>query len=516
MTETKNSNPSERLTRSNLLVRNTLLNFIGQAAPLVIAFFAIPILIKGLGIDRFGVLTLAWMVIGYFSLFDLGISRALTKFVAERLGVGQEEAIPALVWTTIFLMLIFGVVGTLVVGLLSPWLVRRALNIPMALQIETLYAFYVLAFSIPVVIITAGIRGVLEAHQRFGLINAVHVTMGVLTFLAPLMVLVFSKSLLAMVAFLAAGRLLVLLIYLSLCFYVVPAIRHGLAVQRSVVAPFLRFGGWITITNIVSPVMVYLDRFLVAALVSIAAVAYYVTPYSVVTSLWHVPYAIVGVLFPAFATSFVQDPRRTALLFNRGVKYVFLAVFPITLLIVAFARQGLDLWLGKEFAEHSTRVLQLLTVGVLINCMAMLPFAFVQAAGRPDITAKLHLVELPFYIVAIWWMTRAFGIEGTAIVWSARVTVDALILFVMARRLSPQGSFGFQLPGLVGGVVLVVLAFAMIPKDLIVNAVFVMLALLLFLSAGWFVILDTQERSWVKKLVGAGRPSETGYESYNR
>ena len=123
----------------------------------------------------------------------------------------------------------------------------------------------------------------------------------------------------------------------------------------SVAVPLLRFGGWITVSNIVSPIMSHLDRFLVAALVSIAAVAYYVTPYSVVTNLLIVPVAISGVLFPAFVASFVQDRERTALLFARGIKYVILAMFPIALLIVAFARQGLDLWLGKEFAEHSFR-----------------------------------------------------------------------------------------------------------------------------------------------------------------
>jgi len=67
-----------RLTECRLLVRNTGLNFIGQTGPMVIAIFAIPVLIKGLGIARFGVLTLARMVLGYFSLFDLGIGRGLT------------------------------------------------------------------------------------------------------------------------------------------------------------------------------------------------------------------------------------------------------------------------------------------------------------------------------------------------------------------------------------------------------------------------------------------------------
>jgi len=362
----------------------------------------------------------------------------------------------------------------------------------------------VLALSIPVVVITAGIRGVLEAKQRFGFINAVRMASGVFTYLAPLLVLLFSKSLLPIVVVLAAGRLLVLLLHLVFCLHVVPALRRHVAVERTEVAPLLRFGGWITVTNIVSPIMVYVDRFLVAALVSIAAVAYYVTPYSVVINLLVVPSAVVGVLFPAFATSFVQDPGRTRRLFARGVKYVFLTVFPIALLIVAFAQQGLELWLGKEFAAQSTLVLQLLAVGVLINSLAHVPFSLIQSAGRPDLTAKLHLIELPFYLVAVWWVTLAFGIEGTAIVWSIRMVVDALILFGMARGVLPQRSFQFRHAELPAGLALLVLAFGMVPKDLITNAVFLALTMLLFLYASWFLFLDDAERMTVQRLMSRG------------
>lgn len=485
---------AERLTEGRVLVRNTGLNLIGQAGPLVIAIFAIPILIKALGVDRFGVLTLAWVVIGYFCLFDFGMGRALTKFVAERLGTRQEQGLPALVWTSLFIMFVFGMVGTVVMSVLSPWLVRRALNIPVGLHAETLYAFYLLAFCIPVVITTAGIRGILEAKQRFGFINVMSITMGAFTFLAPLLVILFSKDLLSIIAALAAGRFFVLVLHLIFCFYAMPTLRKRIAFDHSVVAPLLRFGGWITVINIVSPFMAYLDRFLVAALVSVAAVAYYVTPHSVVSKLLVVPVAIAGVLFPAFATSFVQDQKRTVLLFARAVKYVFMATFPIALFIVIFAKQVLDLWLSIEFAEHGTLVLQLLTIGFFFNCLAQIPFALIQSAGRPSLTAKVQLIELPFYLVAVWSMTRSFGIEGTAIAWSVRAIVDALILFRVTRHLFPKRSFGFQHVELLSCLVLLVFLFGMVPKDVIVNATLLIFTILLFLCANWFVLLDDGER----------------------
>ncbi len=236
------------------------------------------------------------------------------------------------------------------------------------------------------------------------------------------------------VGILVAGRFLGCLAHLLVCFRVIPELRHRVAWHGPSVGPLVRFGGWITVSNIVSPLMVTMDRFLIGALASMTAVAYYATPNEVVTKLLIIPSALVGVMFPAFSTSFEFDRDRTAALYKRCVKYVFLTLFPLVLLTVVLAHRGLTLWLGADFAQHSFRVLQWLAVGVFINSLSQIPFALVQGAGRPDLTAKLHLMELPCYLLGLWWLISAYGVEGAAIAWTARVVVDALILFGMAQR----------------------------------------------------------------------------------
>ena len=86
---------------SRMLARNTLLNLIGRVAPLVVGIVTMPYVIRHLGPDRFGLLSLAWMVVGYFALFDLGIGPATTKFVAELFGKGEMDKLPELVWTAL-------------------------------------------------------------------------------------------------------------------------------------------------------------------------------------------------------------------------------------------------------------------------------------------------------------------------------------------------------------------------------------------------------------------------------
>ena len=490
-------NRRDKLTRGSLLARNTALNLVGYCAPLVVAIFAIPLLIKGLGTDRFGILTLAWVLIGYLSLFDLGLSRALTKLVAEKLGAGQEQEIPALVWTALFVMFFLGVGVTIAATLLLPWVILDVLNIPETLQAETLKAFYLLAIFVPVVITSVGLRGILEAYQRFDLTNAVRIPLGIFSFLAPLLVLPFSHNLFPVVGILLAGRVIACLVQLLLCFHVVPSLRRGIVLQRAMLVPLVRFGSWMTVTNIVSPIMVYLDRFFIGALISVAAVAYYATPNEVVTKLWLISGAMMGVLFPAFSTNFVQDRSRASLLFGRGVKYVFLALFPITLLIVTLANDGLRFWLGDEFAQNSTRVLQWLAAGVFIHSLGQVPYGLIQGAGRPDLTAKLHLIELPFYLIGLWWLIDTNGIEGAAVAWVVRIAADTVLLFGMAQRLLQAEAGTMRVKLLTVGLALLTLVLATVPTDLFMKGLFLLLMFLAYGLISWFLVLTAEERALI-------------------
>jgi len=241
MSETP-KNHNGHLTSGRLLVRNAVWNLLGNGTPMIVAVVCIPVLIRELGTDRFGVLTLAWALIGYASLFDLGLGRALTQLVARKLGAGEEREIPSLAWTSLLLMFLLGFVGTAVIFLILPWLAGGGLNIPAALQRETLQSFRLLGLSLPFVVTTAGLRGLLEAHQRFGLISALRIPMGVFTFAGPLLVLPFSRSVVPVVGTLVAGRILAWAAHLLVCLRALPELGRSVAWERSAAGPLLRFG----------------------------------------------------------------------------------------------------------------------------------------------------------------------------------------------------------------------------------------------------------------------------------
>jgi O-antigen/teichoic acid export membrane protein len=481
------------------LTRNVLWNFAGQTAPLFAAVIAIPLLIRGMGTDRFGLLTLAWMVIGYFSLFDLGLGRALIKLVSEKLGEGRSEEIPELVWTALLLMTLLGVAGAGAMFVLTGWLVTDVLKIPQALQGEASDTFRLLAWSVPVVIVTTGLRGVLEAYRRFDLVNMVRVPMGVLTYLAPVAVLPFSQRLDLVVLVLLALRLLAGIIHAVLCELVVPGLLRRISYSSGLIRPMLGFGGWMTVTNVVGPVMTYMDRFLIGSMLGLAAVAYYVTPYEIISKLLVIPGALVGVLFPMFSASLAGDRPRAAELFSRSVRWLFLVLFPVVLLATVFASDGLRLWLSEEFALNGTAVLQWLAVGVLFNSLAHIPFAFIQGAGRPDLTAKLHLAELPFYLLMLWLFMHQWGLPGVAAAWTLRAAFDAVALFVMSARLENGLGRTLKQDALVFAPALAVLALGCWPGGAAMKIVFATVIIAFFVFLAWRHLLSVDERAFVHR-----------------
>lgn len=493
--EIENTVKINSLTNGKLLARNTLWNLVGSGVPMLVAVVCIPILIRGLGTDRFGVLTLGWALIGYAGLFDLGIGRALTKLVAERHEDNDPEETYRLIWTSLFMMLILGIVCTGVAIVISPWLVHRELNIPSALQSETLRAFYALGIGMPIVITSSGLRGVLEARQRFDLINWLRVPLGIFLLAGPIAVLPFSKSLVPVIWVLIGARAASWIGNLFFCFHIIPGLKTHIRLQGEAMKALLSFGGWMTVTNIVGPLMVTFDRFVIGSVASVAAVAYYATPFEMVTKLWAVPSALLGVMFPAFSSSFTDKSGRTGMLFRRSLKFVFIFLFPPTVLTIAFAKNGLTVWLGLDFANHSTRVLQWLAAGVFLNGLAQVPCVLVQGVGRPDWAAKTHLIEVPCYLSLLWWMIRAHGVEGAAMAWTIRIAVDACIMSIFALRLLPDCRTAFRRAIAPLGVALLTLALATVPVSLPAKGIFSVVTLIVYGLGAWYFAFSPIEKT---------------------
>lgn len=492
------------------LVSNVAWNLFGHGAPLLVAFLVIPLLIKGLGTQRFGVLVLAWMVVGYFTLFDLGIGRAITKYTSEYLVKKAFSELNELIWASLLSLFAIGILGMAVIHGLAPYLVTRVLVIPSTIQQEAIDAFGLLALSLPIVVGTSAARGILEAQNRFVTVNAIAVPAGVANYLLPLAAIHVANDLSLVVLFLVAGRTITWLLFLYFSLNSLPGLRVPRLPRLSCASQLFRFGGWVTVSSIIGPLMTYTDRFLVGTVLTISAVTYYATPYDLVTKLGIIAPGIMSVLFPVLIASLTLRHGDFWTLHDRATKFILITLSPVVVCGLMFAQQFLGVWLGAEFAANSGEVFQILSAGVLFNSLAVVPFTAIHAAGRADLSAKAHLIELPLYLLTLWFLVRPFGIEGVAVAWLLRVVLDYLLLNSIARRL-----LGKELGaghGLAVGILIYSTLF--LSAALLLSAVpypgaRVLLGIFMTLSAPylvWRFILGQEDRGSLKKLFAVIAP----------
>lgn len=438
--------PGAMYPEAGTVDRSIVYNLAGYVIPMIAALLVTPFLVKGMGLSRFGLLSLIWMFVGYFNLFDLGIGRATTKYVAEYVSTNKKETLPRMIWTALYGLTGFGILSAGIALVLSRRLVENILNIPDSLQAEAIHAISALAYSIPFVIGTIALRGVLEALYLFPLVNMIRLPASIAVFVIPLIVLPFSNSLYYVTWLLTASRVVVFFVHLYYCFVAFPDLKRYYVPSLSDMKLLLNFGGWITLSNIISPLMTYLDRFLIGSILSVSAVAYYATPYDMVTRLLFVAGSVVAAWFPLFASYPVLGAERMRAAADEALRKIAIIAAPIVLFTIIYAENIMDFWLGRDFALHSSLVLQVLAFGVFINSLAHVPYAVIQGAGRPDLTAKLHVIELPLYGALLYAALQTMGIVGVSLVWAFRVVFDAIALVVINRRVvnagtAPAGGF---------------------------------------------------------------------------
>ena len=389
----------------------------------------------------------------------------------------------------------------------------HGLNVQPVLQHETMQAFRLLGISIPFVITNAGLRGLLEAHQRFRLITALRIPMGILTFAGPLLVLPFSRSLVPVVATLVVGRFILWLAYLLLCLRELPEIR-GFVWDTRMIGTLMRFGGWMTVANIVNPVLVSMDRFIIGAMLPVAMVGFYTAPFEAVNKVWMVPISLTTTVFPACGTLGAERKKELNRLYSRSIKYLFLVLAPISVILFLFAVPITQFWLGRDFAEHSAPILRVLSIGIFINCFAHVPFCFIQGLGRPDVTAKLFLAELLPYAGFSWLMISHEGILGAAVAWSIRAAIEVVAMAWLAWRvyeLAPQallerGTMNALWALVILGAMVFGIRFVL-HNSLGIQVLATAMWLVAFIFAIWKYVFDDSDRGSILSLVDPLRNS---------
>jgi O-antigen/teichoic acid export membrane protein len=497
------------------LAHNATLNLIGQLMPVLVALATMPFVVRGLGAARFGVLALAWTVVGYVTVFDLGFGRATTKRVSEAFWAGDYHRIRGLAATAATAQLGIGLVTGGALWLLAPALSRLLLSTGGGVT-EGAAVLRILAAAVPAVLLSNAYRAVLEGLHRFDLVNAARAPLSAAMFVVPFIGVLAGWSLSSIISGLAITRWVGAAVFFGIHAHVAPPAVPGPRLPGQHMAELkdlVRFGGWVAVSNSIIPLTVYLERFLITALRGPIALAYYAAPHELIWKLQLIPSAVAGVLFPTFS-GLATGGQRSELLrrIGQGTRLITLLMAPAAAVLILMASPLLSVWLGADYGAQSAGVMRLLAIAVFLNGLAFIPFVLIEGIGRPGTIARYHLLELPLYAGLLWWLITNHGILGAALGAALRTLVMVTALSAAALRhagLTP----GEALPtasrrciAAAAGLLLVAQVGSVVVKSPWLQSAGGGLLLLTFGLTAWTWLLEGEDRATLKSLWRMVRP----------
>jgi O-antigen/teichoic acid export membrane protein len=407
--------------------RNAAYNVIGAAFPSILTLVTVPLYLSFVGLERYGVLTLCWVILGYSGFLDVGLGLAVARRVATT--KDDPEEANRIFWTAASISLVTGAIGAVGVYFGAQAYFLWAGASASAFQAELAGAVPILAATVPLLMAGGVLTGVLQGRERFLALNLMGLFGNSLMAIFPLLAaFLWGPDLRVLVAAALAARLLPFPLGAYVTKRALP-IRAPTKPSARLVPQLLGFSGWVSVTIIANTIISTVDRLAIGSRIGAAAVPIYAIPYSLVSRVILVPHSLSAALFPRFAEADEAERRRLA---TSSLEAAAVLITPAIILIVGLTEPFFRLWIGAELATAATPVAYVLAAGFWFYCIGHMTYSMLQATGRPDLVAKVLLAELLPFAAALLAGLHFFGVVGAAAAVTLRSVADAIIFLLFA------------------------------------------------------------------------------------
>lgn len=409
--------------------RNAAYNFVGAALPSVLTLVTVPLYLHIIGVERYGFLTLCWVILGYSGFLEWGLGTAIAQSIASD-GAERRDHGSDIFWNGLWLTLVVGVFGAVLMYLGAALYFANMGNVGGEFAAELAAALPLLSGTAPVLVMGGLIAGSLQGRERFLALNLIGSLGYTLLAALPLLVAyVWTAELWALVLASFVARIITFPIGLSVISKALP-LRAPSRPSWSIMRRLLGFSGWVAVTQISNGVLATIDRLAIGARVGAAAVPTYAIPFGLVSRVTLVPHSLGGALFPRFAAADAEERKR---LVAAAIQAIMVIVTPLTIGILAFAEPFFQIWIGEELAAAAAPVAYILAAGFWIYCISYIPFLMIQASGRPSVVSKLLLAELIPFALLLFLCLSWLGVPGAALAFALRLAGECAALLYLTR-----------------------------------------------------------------------------------
>jgi len=435
------------LTLANKTIGNAIAGVIGYAWPVALTLVTTPYIVHKLGNDVYGVLALVTSVLGFFAFLDLGITNASVKYIAEAYAKNDIIEISKIIGSSLFVFITVGVIGGILIAIMTSTLVQRLLKIPPALVSDSMFAFYVASCGFLLNMVVGVFAAVPRAIQRFDLATKLNIIIGTTLTLLIVLTVYLGYGLKQVVIINFLSSILSLIAYAALAKRHLKGITISIQFDHSTFQKLFHFGIYALLATISSAILFQLDKLLIGSYLGSAFVAFYVVPATIAIGIYNIVVNLMGVIFPLCSHLLATGEHdKLRELYLKASKYAFIIVISLATPVVILSNQIMSHWMGAEYGLKSSSILAILAVSSVFTSMTAIPSFILYGIGMPGVNAKFSLLSAILNPCLCVLLIPRIGLIGAAVANLANfilvifylITVDRIIIKVGIKRIARE------------------------------------------------------------------------------
>lgn len=402
------------------LYRNIAFSGLGYLLPLLASLATIPLMIKFMGIQVYGLYAICVSLIGFMAFVDLGIGQAVVKYVSQYEATGEQAKVKPILDIALTLYVVLGIGIAVLLAFFSP-------SLGVLLQSETTaaqegvsaamatHALAITALAFLLGYINQFFMNVFRAYHRFDIPAVIQNSANIVGIVQATLLLWLGYDLFAILWGYVLIQAVALLSGFLLGRTILPAgLALGFSFDRHILREMLRFSGYTFVSNFLGGVVSRLDKFIIGALLGTEAVTYYQIPHTIAQMANGVIQVLSQITFPRFSElSSINDQAGRLALYKRSLLLVFIASMVINVALISAGGAFLTLW-TPEIALQSTLTLQIIALYFFFQSNTVIAYWALQGEGSAQVTALSSVMGTLAYLIGMYFLTGWYGHDGAA------------------------------------------------------------------------------------------------------
>jgi O-antigen/teichoic acid export membrane protein len=396
------------------ILRNSLANFLGGVLPALVLLVTIPIMVSGLGLTNYGLLTLVGAITGYFSIIDINLTAGSVKYIAEYRALGDTRRESQTIILGLGFYLALGVIGAGALLLFAVQLATRVFNIPPSLQIVAVSAIRLAALGFLISQVQQYLNSLPQAIQRYDVTAKLESIFGILVPVVSAATLQFGAGLLEMIEIRIAGSALHAAALGLICRRLFPDLRIAFP-TREIMVRMMSFSAFGYLSKLAYLTYSYADKLIIGSRIGVAALTYFVIPSTLASRLTGLVFRLCSVMFP-HASALAAAGRMSELErhYLMGSRYMFFINGAIAISLAGLAHPILSHWLNPDFARTGTIVMQIVAATLWVDSLTNLPSLVTDGLGYPHVNACCSTIRVLGGLGLVVIGVGLYGVVGAA------------------------------------------------------------------------------------------------------